>query len=162
MKKEISWLIANIILMIAFILSSIPLWNIYASQIPNIDEYRIDGLMMGITKDFPVIMTGSEEDIAPAILTIHNPLAVETKGNLLFKYNRLSTLEYQAIGFKINGKLININELLMTSDDEYYIFILKEITLPEYTTENFEVVMWIDPNNHDIFNKYYDYKIELN
>ena len=161
MKREIRGYLFDIILMFGIIIGSFPLWNTFASRIPDFDSYKATGLNLATVKPIGANIISTEAEADPGIIIVHNAEASSSTSTLFLKFNRESTLDYRKISVKMNDEIINLDNVLMTMDNEYYIFMLTDITLPGYSNKEYTLSIWVDPNQEDIYNKLFDYQIVL-
>jgi len=161
MKREIKEYVINILFMVGVILGSYPLWSAIESRTPDFSHFRLTGLALGELKPIGANVISTEEEADPGVLIVRNPLATTSSSNLFLKFNRESTLDYRKLSVKLNDEVVDLDNVLMTMDDTYYIFMLTDITLPGYSDREIVMSLWIDPNQDDIYNKLFDYRIEL-
>jgi len=147
--------------MLAVIFGSFPLWNAIENRLPDFESFVVTGLNMETVKPIGANIISTEEEADPGVIIVFNPESITSSSNLFLKFDRESTLDYRKITVKINDEIINLDDVLMTMDDKYFIFMLTDITLEGHSNKEYTMSLWVDPNQDDIYNKLFNYRIEL-
>jgi len=161
MKREVRVHLFNIVFMLAVIFGSFPLWNAIENRLPDFESFVVTGLNMETVKPIGANIISTEEEADPGVIIVFNPESITSSSNLFLKFDRESTLDYRKITVKINDEIINLDDVLMTMDDKYFIFMLTDITLEGHSNKEYTMSLWVDPNQDDIYNKLFNYRIEL-
>ena len=139
MKRKVYQIWMDLILVIAFLAISWPIWDTHAANLPEvitINDYNSLGVFIPEANQKLIFQA---EELNSFVLIVHNYANRTKKGNLILRYDRASTLNYRDLLITIDGTTKSLREFLMTSDKYSYIFIINEFTLPRNSNKEYNI-----------------------
>lgn len=166
MKKEATKYLLEIFIITVLITFSIPTWKDINASVVKVDsqlaslEQRIE--IYSLNSEDPSIVE-SDSGFKSNKVAVYNSSSIKRSGNLLLLYSKLSTLDYNYLKIDVNGSLYDLSSLLLTTNKDFYVFKLEDITLAKY--ESREYLINFDLKEHvqinDILGKYFDSNVEI-
>jgi len=159
MKKPILRLLIEIPLVITFVIVSLPLWNVFAARMPNVeDPFAGEGtnLRMALIREFQDINTSES-----GLIIVCNQTNRTASGELIFKFAKSSSLAYQYLNIDVNKTSYRLESIYSGEDDEFYLFILDQIELAKYSNQEYEIRIWLNNPKINFANETYDYGLTL-
>ena len=153
-KKEIRYLIFEIILCVFIILFGFYLWNNFDMEsflIAKSYENK-EGIILDITDTDNIVLSNNEDIIEPNILYLHNISGNNNTSKLIVKINKNNELFKNNTILKIDDNYYVLNDLDYYNDKDYTYIILDEFTFDGYETKELSVkLLTKDKVNTDIY-----------
>ena len=141
LKREIAYLIFEIIFCIFFIIYGYYIWNnfdassyLIAKSYDNKKEIMVD-----INDNEGIVLSNDEEIVKPNILYLHNISSKNSVSKLIIKIEKDNILFKNNTILKINDKYYDLEELDYNADNNYIYIILDEYPLAGYETKELEI-----------------------
>lgn len=154
MDKNIRYIIASVIVTVAIVLISLPLW------INNNDR---DELIARGYEDLPIAVSIEEfsplviiEDsrafanIEPTKVTYRNRNGFAKDAEIVLLYDKTSTIPYQYLKVSLGEEIITLRDVNYEEDADNYYFSLTKKNIAAYSDEVFMVRLWLNENIVDV------------
>jgi len=149
----------------SFLGISIPIWDTYATRLPDVQINDADDLVIFPADDFyqEVFSIKKANDEYPqADLIIHNFSSRTQTGKLIFKYCNTSSLDYKNLNIVLNGVSYHLDSFLMSTSGTYVNFILDSVTVDPHSSLDYQIGMSIDNRvSKDTFKQKFNYNLEI-
>lgn len=166
MKKEIFKTLFEILIVTILLTFSIPTWKeINASTTgleQKIESNTISLEIYKMTETSPSIIN-EDYDFKPTNIIVANNSNYNKNGTLLLMYSKLSTLDYKHLYIIINDVSYDLNDLLLSTNKNYYVFELEHINLKKYDNKEFIIGFKTKEDTLfvNLYNKYFDSNLEI-
>ena len=154
-KKEIRYLLFEIILCLFIILFGYYIWNNFDMEsfiIAKSYENK-EGIILDINDTENIVLSNNEELVEPNLLYLHNISGNDNTSKLIIKISKENTLFKNNTIIKIGDKYYNLGDLEYYTDNSYSYITLDEFNFDAYETKELSVKL-ITKNevNTDIYN----------
>ena len=141
LKREITYLIFEILFCIFFIIFGYYIWsNFDISNLLIAKSYNDKTIIQLDVLDAEEIVLSSDEDkVKPSKLYLHNISKKEGVSKLIIKIDKNNVLFKENTILKINEKYYNLEDLKYETNDEYIYVFLDQYTFDGYETKELEV-----------------------
>lgn len=154
-KKEINKILKDMILVLSFVLISIPLWKNFEGkqQFANIAEYyekyTPSTINLNIERNFKlnnIIPLSDSEGIKtdPALISIVSNSKNKYFFKLYLAFDKTSTIDYNFIKLKVNNNIVLLNELENKQDDDKIYFLLDDNNISSNSKIDYQINLWLD------------------
>jgi len=161
-NKMIRRTILEIVLVISFVIISIPIWNSfnlekYASIAMYYDNIKYNYLEVSDYSDYVLYQVNdneAKEVIKPITLSIKNDSNIQETYALWIVVSKTSTLEVSAVKISVENNVKLLSDLENYEDEDNYYFLLTEGNMVSKELAK-DIQLWIDINYNDIITDKY-------
>lgn len=141
LKKEIAYLIFEIIICTFIIIFGYYLWNNYDLSSLEIAKSYSDyqKVIVDIDDANNIVLSNNEDDIETNTLYLHNISNTNNSANLILKIDKDNELFKNNTILKIDNNYYNLTNLHSIIKDNYMFIIIEDYTFDSYETKKLEV-----------------------
>ena len=143
---DIKGLFKNILVVIAVVLASIPLWNNSPSNAGAAIASSFKDMQVLLTfEGFDTLQNISDDDyeqLDAKTITLKNATKDVKEYNLVYVYSKNSTVDYKNIKIALDYQVFDLSDMKYTEDENYYYFILDSDKLDAYSSMNIDARIW--------------------